>query len=92
MLRALVTYKDAIVSLYSTNPSALAGCDTRLISKQSLTCLNSEFSFSLTSYLTKVKEPNLPYYSPIAGGRIIGFIPFSRVLVLCEMQKASSRI
>ena len=28
----------------------------------------------------------------IAGGRIIGFIPFPRVLVLCEMQSVSSRI
>ena len=59
--------------------------------KQSLTGLNSEFSF-LTSCLTKAKEPNLPYYWPIAGRRIIGFIPFQRVLVLCEMQPVSSRI
>ena len=29
-----------------TNPSALAGYDTRSILKRSLTCLNSEFSFS----------------------------------------------
>ena len=29
-----------------TNPSARAGYDTRSISKQSLTSLNSEFSFS----------------------------------------------
>ena len=29
---------------------------------------------------------------PIAGGRIIGFIPFPRVLVLWEMQSVSSRI
>ena len=29
---------------------------------------------------------------PIAGGRTIGFIPFPRVLVLCEMQSVSSRI
>ena len=29
---------------------------------------------------------------PIAGGRIIGFIPFPRVLVLCEMQSVLSRI
>ena len=38
------------------------------------------------------KEPSLSYYLPIAGGRIIGFIPFPRVLVLCEMQSVSSRI
>ena len=44
--------------------------------KRSLTGFNSEFSFSLTSCLTKAEEPSLPYYLPIAGGRIFGFIPF----------------
>ena len=38
------------------------------------------------------EEPSLSHYLPIAGGRIIGFIPFPRVLVLCEMQSVSSRI
>ena len=38
------------------------------------------------------EEPSLSYYLPIAGGRIMGFIPFPRVLVLCEMQSVSSRI
>ena len=38
------------------------------------------------------EEPSLSYNLPIAGGRIIGFIPFPRVLVLCEMQSVSSRI
>ena len=75
-----------------TNPSARAGYDTRSIFKQSLTGLNSEFSFFLTSCLTKAEEPSLPYYLPIAGGRIIGFIPFPRVLVLCEMQSVRSRV
>ena len=42
--------------------------------------------------LTKAEESSLPYYLPIAGGRIIGFIPFPRVLGLCEMQYVSSRI
>ena len=74
------------------NPSARAGYDTRSIFKRSLTGLNSEFSFSLTSCLTKAEKPSLSYYLPIAGGRIIGFIPFPRVLVLCEMQSVSSRI
>ena len=36
-----------------TNPSARAGYDTRSIFKRSLTGLNSEFSFSYTSCLTK---------------------------------------
>ena len=34
--------------------------------KRSSTGLNSEFSFSLTSYLTKAEEPSLSYYLPIA--------------------------
>ena len=46
--------------MYFLNPSA-----TRLISNQSSTDLNSEVSFSLTSYLTKAKELNLPYYLSI---------------------------
>ena len=75
-----------------TNPSAQAGYDTRSIFKRSLTGLNSEFSFSETSCLTKAEKPSLPHYLPIAGGRIIGFVPFPRVLVLCEMQSAASRI
>ena len=54
--------------------------------------MSSEFSFSLTSCLTKAEEPSLSYYLPIAGGRIIGFITFPRVLVLCEMLSVSSRI
>ena len=69
-----------------TNPSARAGYDTRSIFKRSLTGFNSEFSFSLTSCLTKAEETSLPYYLPITGGRLIGFLPFPRVLVLCEMQ------
>ena len=60
--------------------------------KQGLTGLNSEFSFSKTSCLTKAEEPSLPYYLPMGGERIIGFIPFPKVLVLCEMQSVSSRI
>ena len=60
--------------------------------RSSLTGLNSEFSFSLTSCLTKAEEPSLSYYLSVAGGRIFRFIPFPRVLVLCEMQSVSSRI
>ena len=54
--------------------------------------MNPEFSFYETSCLTKAEEPSLSYYLPIAGERIIGFLPFPRVLVLCEMQSFSSRI
>ena len=77
---------------YLPNPSTRAGYNTRSIFKQSLTGFNSEVSFSLTSCLSKAEEPSLPYYLPIAGQRIIGFIPFPRVLVLCEIQSVSSRI
>ena len=81
-----VVKKIKINIVLFTNPSARAGYDTRSIFKRSLTGLNSEFSFSDKSCLTKAEEPSLSYYLPIAGGRIIGFIPFPRVLVLCEMQ------
>ena len=84
-------FKDCYLTIF-TNPSARAGYDTRSIFKRSLTGLNSEFSFSLTSCLTKAEEPSMSYYLPIAGGRIIEFIPFPRVLVLREMQSVSSRI
>ena len=83
---------DLYYMILFSNPSARAGYDTRSIFKQSLTGLNSEFSFSQTISLTKAEEPSLSYYLPIAGGRIIGYIPFPRVLVLCEMQSVSSRI
>ena len=55
---------------YLPNPSARAGYDTRSIFKRSLTGLNSEFSFAETSCLIKAEKPSLPYYLPIAGGRI----------------------
>ena len=38
------------------------------------------------------EEPSLPYYLPIAEGRIIRFIPFPRVLVQWEMWSVLSRI
>ena len=74
-----------------TNHSARGGYDTSSIFKWSLTGLNSEFSFSQISCLNKAEETSLSYYLLMAGGRIIGFIPFLRVLVRCEMQLARSR-
>ena len=65
----LSTYLDIHINILLliifTNPSAQVGYDTRSIFKQSLTGLNSELSFSLTSCLTKAEEPSLPYYLPI---------------------------
>ena len=75
-----------------TNPSARAGYDTRSIFKRSLTGFEFRVSFSKTSCLIKAEEPSLSYHISITGERIIGFIPFPRVLVLCEMQSASARI
>ena len=76
---------------YLPNPSARAGYDTRSIFKGNLTSLNSEFYFSQTSGFTKAEELSLPYYLPVAGRSIIRFIPFPKVLVLCEMQSVSFR-
>ena len=44
--------------MYSPNPFTRAGCDTRLILKQSLTGLISESSFSSNGYHAKVKAHN----------------------------------
>ena len=54
--------------------------------------VDSEFSFFYSSYHTKVKELSLAYYLFIAWGRIVGYIPFWRVLALCKIQTASFRI
>ena len=54
--------------------------------------MNSEFSFSKTGCHTKVKDPCLPYYLPITGGRSVGFVPFSTVVALWEIQTALSKI
>ena len=35
---------------------------------------------------------SLPGYSPVAGGRIVGFLPLPMVLAPCEMQRTSSRV
>ena len=78
--------------IYPTPPLGQDMTQGQFFLKRGLTGLNSEFSFSLTSCLIKAEVPSLPYYLPITGGRIIGFIPFPRVLVLCEMQSVSSRI
>ena len=40
--------------------------------------MNSEFSFSLTSCLTKAEEPSQSYYLPIVGGRIRGVHTFPK--------------
>ena len=87
--RIITSKEHCVTIIIFINPSARAGYDTRSFFKRSLTGLNSEFSFSKTSCLTKAEEPSLPYNLPIAGGIIIGFIPFPRV---CEMQSVSSRI
>ena len=50
------------------------------------------FSFSETSFHTKVKESSLPDYLPIDETRIVGLISFPKVLSPCEMKTASSRI
>ena len=74
--------------IYLSNSSARMRWDSRLSFKMSLTDVNLEFSFSYTGCHTKVKKPSLPCYLPLTGRRIARFIPFSRVLALCEMLTA----
>ena len=53
--------------------------------KRRLIDLNFKFAFSLTSCHTKIKVPSLLCYLPITEMRIVGFIPFPRVLIPCKM-------
>ena len=55
--------------IYPT-PSLLAGCNPRSIFKWSLTGLNPEFSFSLTSRHTKLKSLLCPTIYPYLEGEL----------------------
>ena len=91
--RILLSIRDYLINAYIYPTPPLGQYMTQgHFFKRSLTGLNSEFSFSWTSCLTKAEEPSLPYYLPIAGRRIIGFIPFPKILVVCEMQSVASMI
>ena len=79
------------VSIF-TDPSARAGYDTRSIFKRSLIGFEFRVFLLLDKLPHQMKNLVCPTILPLAGGRIIGFIPFPRVLVLCEMQSVSSRI
>ena len=83
---------EQLVMYIRSKPSVWVGCNAKSIFQQNLTRLNWEFSFSQTYWHTKVKEPSLLYYLPIAEGRIFGFMPFLRILMVYEMQLASSMI
>ena len=75
-----------------TNPRIyLHKCVTRSILKKNSSGLRSDSSF-LTGYLNKAKPPSLPNCFPIAGERIIRFVPFRRLLVQYEMQPISYRV
>ena len=49
---------------------------------RSTTSLNSNFYFYYTDCHTRVEDPSLPYYLPIAGRRIIACISFLRVFIV----------
>ena len=88
-LKDLDSIKKAHICIYPVPPHEQ---DTTQCLEWSLTGLNSEFFFTLTGRLTKVKKPNVTYYSSIAWGRILRCTPFPRVLALCKMQTTLSRI
>ena len=67
--------------------------DTRSIFKWSLPGLNSVFLLlDQLSYHAWLKSLVFATNLPIAGERIVGFKPFARILALCEMQTALSKI
>ena len=74
-----------------TKPTAWAGCDTRSI----LSRVQQVWSQSFPSRLVVIprsKSSVCPPLYPWLEGGIIGFIPFPKVLTVCEMQTASSRV
>ena len=46
--------------------------------------------FQYLGYHIKVKEPSLSYCLPIAGGKIVGFLTFMRVLALVKCKQLHS--
>ena len=69
--------------MHWTKPSTQARCGKRSMFKQTLTGLNSEFSFSKADCHIKVQEQNLPY---LLRDRIVGLITFSfRIWTLVTM-------
>ena len=75
------------IYIYILSPASRARVDTKSIFKQ----FWIQFFVSQTGYHTKVKELSLPYYLTIGGERIVGLMPFPRVLALCERQTATSK-
>ena len=86
-----VILRSPIFSCYSVGDSVCSLSPIWAVFKSSGTGLNSESSFSTDCY-TKVKEPSLPFYLLISGGRVNGFMPFRRALVKNEMQTILSII
>ena len=63
------------IYIYLPHTSSRVRSNTKVIFlKRNLTGLNSKFHFSWNGCHTKVKDPYLPLYLPIAGGRIVRFI------------------
>ena len=92
MYQILCLYIYTYIYIYMYLLTHLYGQDVTKDQFLSSTSLKSDICFSMMGCLTKAKEPSLPYYLHIVGGRIVGFTSFPRILVLCEMLSASSRI
>ena len=84
------SYPNIYIYIYIyifTNPLHISRMRHKMNFKLSLTDLKSEFSFSKSTCHTKVEEISLPYYLPVAEGRILGFILFSEnfsIYVKCK--------
>ena len=79
-MKGAITCKIIIYAF--TNTSAQAGCDTGV----EQVWIQSFLSPRLIAWLS------LSHYLPTASEGIIGFIPFPRVLVVCEIQSVSPKI
>ena len=82
-----------IHQLYAfTKPFAWAGGDIGSVFKWSFNRFWIQRFPSRSVVIPRIKNSVCPTFLPITGRRIVGFIPFPRVLALCEMLIASPRI
>ena len=79
-------------NMFLPNPSATCRMWHKVSFNQRKAALNSEFSFSLTGFLTKAKVSSLPYYFYIDGGRTDFLCFFLRTLACSGIQTAPFRI
>ena len=89
----LIILCEAALSYFSYCPQIFALRNKKVAREQVVVSMRAAARIQFRLVVSKrLKNLVCPTILPIAGRRIIGFIPFTRVLMLCEMQSVSARI